>query len=205
MRAGEVAGAAAHVDDAGARRRGLQLLERGRAEQLGLRARHQRAVRRTAARGPETSAPGSSCRDVDVSGRRPDVDRSLESVFLILPVVVFGSSGTISTYFGTMKLSSRAWHSRWMSFVGRASTPGSSTTNAFTAWPRISSGTPMTAASLTPVMLIERVLDLLRRDLLAARLDDVVHAADEVEVALVVEPAEVAGVEHHARRAAARA
>ena len=45
-------------------------------------------------------------------------------------------------------------------------------------------------------MFVEHVLDLLGRDLLAARLDDVVHAADEIEVALVVEPAVVAGVEH---------
>ena len=40
-----------------------------------------------------------------------------------------------------------------------------------------------------------RVLDLFGRDLLAARLDDVVHPADEIEIAVFVEPAVVAGVE----------
>src|SRR4051812_6588667 len=48
--------------------------------------------------------------------------------------------------------------------------------------------------------VVEDVLDFLRRDLLAARLDDVVHPPDEIEIALVVETAEVAGVQHHLAR-----
>jgi hypothetical protein len=39
------------------------------------------------------------------------------------------------------------------------------------------------------------IVDLLRRHLFAARLDDVVHPRDEVQVALLVEAAVVAGVE----------
>ena len=43
---------------------------------------------------------------------------------------------------------------------------------------------------------VEDVLDLLRAHLLAARLDDVVLAADEIEKAVVVGAEKVAGVEH---------
>ena len=43
---------------------------------------------------------------------------------------------------------------------------------------------------------IEDVLDFLRADLLAARLDDVVLAADEIEKAVLVGAEQVAGVEH---------
>src|SRR5262245_54606968 len=44
--------------------------------------------------------------------------------------------------------------------------------------------------------LENRSFDLDGRDLLAARFDDVIHASNEVEVALVVESAQIAGVEH---------
>src|ERR1700694_127875 len=70
-------------------------------------------------------------------------------VFLILPVSVLGKLGAVTMYFGTMKFSSRLWHSFWSCFSVSV-TPSSRTTKALTAWPRISSGTPMTAASFTP-------------------------------------------------------
>ena len=74
---------------------------------------------------------------------------------------------------------------------------GSSTTNAFTACPRSASATPTTATSRTPGSDWIAVLHLARADLLAAALDDVVLARDEVEPAVLVGAKEVAGVQHH--------
>ena len=65
------------------------------------------------------------------------------------------------------------------------------------------SGTPTTAASATCGKLVQDVLDLPGADLLAARLDDVVLAPEEVQVSLFVHPEEVARVEHPLARAAA--
>ena len=50
---------------------------------------------------------------------------------------------------------------------------------------------------------VEDLLDLARDDLLAARLDQVVVAPDEVEVPLLVAPEEIAGREHALPRPAA--
>ena len=65
-------------------------------------------------------------------------------------------------------------------------------------------GTPITAAWRTPAIVVDRVLDLDRADLLAARLDDVVAAVDEVEVAVLVGGEVVVGAEHPLARAPAR-
>jgi hypothetical protein len=109
-RAREVAGPAADVDH----RRTVELRERRRGEELGLGSRDQGA-------GAEL--------DVDAKEGHERHDRP---VFLILPVVVRGSSSTISMNFGTMKFSSVAWQPFWIVFASSV-TPGSSTTNAFTA------------------------------------------------------------------------
>ena len=47
------------------------------------------------------------------------------------------------------------------------------------------------------VQPMQDFLDLARTHLLAARLDDVVLAADEIQIALIVGPEQIAGVEHH--------
>ena len=57
--------------------------------------------------------------------------------------------------------------------------PSLTTSSAFKASPKISSGTPITAASLTPGG-VEGVLHLFGADLLAAALDDIVFAPHEV-------------------------
>ena len=68
------------------------------------------------------------------------------------------------------------------------------TTTATTWWPRRSSGTPTTATSCTRGMPGEHVLDLERVHVLAAADDHVVEPPVEPEVAVLVEPADVAGV-----------
>ena len=77
--------------------------------------------------------------------------------------------------------------------------PGFSSTNAQGVSPHLSSGFATTAAACTAGMLVERVLDLDRRDVLAARDDDVLGAVLELDVAVGMHHAEVAGVEPAAR------
>ena len=54
---------------------------------------------------------------------------------------------------------------------------------------------PMTAASATAGMLVEHLLDLARVDVVAAADDHVLLAVDDVEVAVLVLAADVAGGE----------
>ena len=75
---------------------------------------------------------------------------------------------------------------------GPGSTPGIGWTTALTSSPRSSSGTPITAASSTFGWVIEQVLGLLRVDVHAAGDDHVRLAVGEVEVAVLVDVADVA-------------
>jgi hypothetical protein len=74
--------------------------------------------------------------------------------------------------------------------------PGARARTAFKALPRTGSGTPTTGGFGYPRDSVEDVLDLLRADLLATCLDDVVLAPDEVEEALLIRPEEIAREEH---------
>ena len=69
------------------------------------------------------------------------------------------------------------------------------TTTAAIRWPHSSSGTPTTAHSVDVGVLEQHLLDLGRRDVLAAPDDRVVAATLDEEVAVVVDPAAVAGGE----------
>ena len=69
--------------------------------------------------------------EVDVDGVELDFAQ-VRPVFLILPVVVFGSSGMKTTYFGTMKFSSLSWQALMIS-LSVIVTPSSRTQKALTA------------------------------------------------------------------------
>ena len=71
--------------------------------------------------------------------------------------------------------------------------PGLSTTNALTASPHSSSGTPITAHSRTAGMAVDGLLDLGRVDVLAAGDDHVLGAVDDEDVASASQVGEVAG------------
>ena len=70
-----------------------------------------------------------------------------------------------------------------------------STTRASGRSPHLSSGTPITATSLTPGCWQDDVLELQRGDPLAAGLDDVLDAVRDLQVALRVDEGDVAGVQ----------
>ncbi len=72
--------------------------------------------------------------------------------------------------------------------------PSRSRMQAHTASPYLASGTPTTATSSTAGWPIEKLLDFARRDVLAAADDHVLHSADDVAIALLVDDREVAGV-----------
>ena len=65
---------------------------------------------------------------------------------------------------------------------------------AQTASPYLASGTPTTATSSTAGWPIQKLLDFPRRDVLAAADDHVLHAADDVAIALLVDHRQIAGV-----------
>src|SRR6202022_444797 len=74
----------------------------------------------------------------DLIIRSSTYDRAL---LLSFAVSVRGRLGTITMHFGTMKLSRRRWHSFWSCFSPSV-LPCSITTNALTAGPSSSPGTP---------------------------------------------------------------
>ena len=71
--------------------------------------------------------------------------------------------------------------------------PSRSCTSAATRWPSRSSGTPMTSASNTSGVGLQRALDLLGEDLLAAGVHAGVAAAEQRHRAVGLDPGEVAG------------
>ena len=75
----------------------------------------------------------------------------------------------------------------------RPSMPGAGTITAVTRSVRSGSGRPMTAAMRDGRVAQQAILDLARADAVAGRGDDVVVAADEAEVAVLVLRALVAG------------
>ena len=96
-------------------------------------------------------------------------------------------SSTKRTSFGALKWASRS-RTHAIELVGATlSAPARSTTNARGTSPHRSSGTPTTATSSTAGMRGERLLDLDRRDVLAARDDEVLLAVDDREVAVRVD------------------
>ena len=75
------------------------------------------------------------------------------------------------------------------------SAPWVQTTTATTPSPKSACGTPITADSTTPGDRVDLVLDFLRVDVEAAGDDEVLAPADDVDIAVVVDLAEVAGDE----------
>ena len=71
--------------------------------------------------------------------------------------------------------------------------PGATTTTAHTTSPQAGSGSPTTATSRHPGWPAQHGLDLGRGHRLAAGADDVAGAADDGEVAVVVDVGQVAG------------
>lgn len=101
MAQARIACAAAHVDDAGRRAAGTQDLQGRVAEELGFLAGHERAALDDELHVHEALASG------EIGERRVHC----RSIFLTLPVSVFGRLGTVTMYLGTMKFSSRRRHS----------------------------------------------------------------------------------------------
>src|SRR5262249_3135851 len=137
-------------------RRGLQLHVHEALNSQQVRQRH--AARALLGQGQRATWVGSGpCGDLLSVGvadaELHQIVDHLRSVFLILPVVVLCRSGPQAMLFGPMKLPNRFWPSFWSSFSVR-STPFSRTTKALTACPKSASGTPITAASLTPLTFI---------------------------------------------------
>src|SRR4029079_832910 len=88
---------------------------------------------------------------VDLEGKRvkAGVHAATSSLRAIFPFSLFGNCPRNSTVAGTMKSSSRLRQCRMMS---ASVTPSSAATMAFSAWPRIASGTPITQASRMPAI-----------------------------------------------------
>ena len=117
--------------------------------------------------------------------------------FRIFPESVCGSSVTNTTSRGTMKFSSRVLHSR----ITSSSVSCSAFVEEHEGANRLAEqlvGNPEHGRLADARHVVERVLDLDGADLLAARLDDVVAAVDEVEVAVLVDREVVVGA-HRAR------
>jgi len=124
QRTGQIARTATHVDDGqcpvSCRGQATEKGESGAGKQLRFGPGHERPAIDQQFE-PEEHAVPRTLRLFHVGASRGNF-RFIESkisgcaharsVFLILPVVVFGKSGTKATSFGTMKLSSRLWHSR---------------------------------------------------------------------------------------------
>ena len=87
------------------------------------------------------------------------------------------------------------WRHQAMISSAVALAPGFSSTKAQGVSPHFSSGLATTAAACDRGMLVEHVLDLDRRDVLAARDDDVLGAVLELDIAVRVQHAEIAGME----------
>ena len=104
------------------------------------------------------------------------------------------ASSPNSTAAGHLKCASR---SRQKSMISPsvAAPPGFSVTNAFGRSPHFSSGIATTAHSSTARMARDGLLDLDRRDVLAAGDDDVLRAVAELDVAVRVMDREIARVE----------
>ena len=82
-----------------------------------------------------------------------------------------------------------------LQLLGVGLLPPAAVTNATGTSPQRSSGAPTTAASDTDVVGRQRLLDLDRGDVLAAGDDHVLEAVAQLDVAVRVHDAEVAGVE----------
>ena len=122
--------------------------------------------------------------------------RSRSSTRRILPLTVFGSASTNSISRGYLYGRGHALHvllqlARPARRPARA--PGCSTTNAFTISPRTGIGARHDRRLDDRRVLEQRALDLERADAVAGRDDDVVGAADEPEVAVLVAARAVAG------------
>ena len=105
-----------------------------------------------------------------------------------------GSDGTNSHWVGTLKPASAARAKARSSSRSGGSAGSVGTTKALIVSPSSRSGTPITAALGDPRVLEEAVFHLLRVDVLAAPDDHVAAPADQVEVAVVTDPAQVTGV-----------
>ena len=114
---------------------------------------------------------------------------------MTLALRVFGRSRTNSIAFGLQRLAQSVDHERRQA-RRRArrspSDPGRSTQKQTSAWPFISSGTPMAAASSTAGCVNEHRFDLGRADPLAGDLDRVVRAPEDVPEAVLVDRCPVA-------------
>ena len=139
---------------------------------------------------------------VEVTGQCTAV-RSRSSRFRTLPEGFLGSASMNTTSFGTLNFAS--WPRQCsISSSGVVVAPALNTTYATGTSPQRSSGRPTTAASTTDVVLVEHALDLGAGDVLTAGHDHVLEPVDDVEVAVVVLHADVAGVEPAAGERRAR-
>ena len=120
----------------------------------------------------------------DGPGRAASVRKSSRR---ILPVTVNGMSSMKWILRGYSCAANR-WRTNVADFCrpgpGLPIAPSFKTRNAVTTSPRMASGVPMTPASRTAGMLHQAILDLLRADPVARRLDDVVVAAMKPDVAV---------------------
>ena len=122
--------------------------------------------------------------------------RSRSSRFRTLPDGLRGSASTNTTALGTLNLRELVAAVLDELVLGRRRrVRRAATTNATGTSPHRSSGRPTTATSTTAGVLVEHPLDLGARDVLAAGDDHVLEPVDDEEVAVVVEHADVAGVE----------
>ena len=179
--------AAEHAEPAGARDRGGDVLGRGEGEDRVLDAELV-AERRCAWSG--------SCR------RRGGLASSGELLgpgYCALPVALRGISvdERQRRAAACSRRGARAGTSRSSSSSTVA--PSRGWTTAATAWPYFSSGTPTTSTSYTAGWRLDRHLDLFGVDLLPAGVDAVGAAAEQRDLAVLLDPGEVAG--HRVARA----
>ena len=107
---------------------------------------------------------------------------------MILPERVFGSSSVNRIDFGLAigPMSSATWSRSSSTSSSRGSMPAAQVTNAAIACPVVSSALPDDRGLGDRGMVDERRLDLGRRDVVARHEHDVVDAAEQPEVAVVV-------------------
>ena len=143
----------------------------------------------------ETNTGGAQRRPCGASGESCGyaVASARSAGLSILPTAFFGSSSSTSMATGRLYFASRSAQSAWSSSTSRRR-PGAARRRP--RRPRRDVVGPADDGGLEhAVVAVERGLDLLRVDVLAAADDHVLDAVDDPQVAVLVEDADVAGVQ----------
>ena len=128
---------------------------------------------------------------------------SRSSRLRILPLGFFGSASARTTYFGTLNAARRS-RQKATSSSSAGVPPSRGDDDRGHGLDPVAGGDPEDGALGDGRVLVEHLLDLAAGHVLPARLDHVLLAVDDRDVALLVEGAEVARVEPAAREALGR-